>query len=459
MNYSTFPKTVFPKISSLRGVKKTNSGSEPKIDLIKDYLKNNPNKLTKNELIDYFIPKPSNKSGGGEENKIDINQYFKNIKDYLSGQSHSMDNAEVPSFNQQLLDYIKNEPKKTVVLRNKLLALKRERYGPIDDLIEEFEKINLGSEPSKKWKDVKTKSDNVKNYETNDNTKEEEINTNTNLEITRFFETENIKESMYIFMVYIQRFIVRIYYILKFIRSIPVFGNILFVILLTSLYQKCFIFQIVCELLIKSTLTIADITGLTDVFYDVCYKILALFSSVASTYLPGIMNNAFESYFTTNIAQVISEQVATQVTTQVTTEVSTQISEQIAIESFKITQEIMRQQDGIQLLIELAEENTRGSFKQMINNAIANSATGAITNSATSVLVGLVNNAINNIPLAIANGPEYGGKPRRQTRRKIRRNKKAKTKKRKVNKKTKKRKTNKKTKVNRKKSKKRRTKK
>ena len=52
-----------------------------------------------------------------------------------------------------------------------------------------------------------------------------------------------------------------------------------------------------------------------------------------------------------------------------------------------------------------------------------------------------------------------GGKPRRQTRRKIRRNKKTKTKKRKVNKKTKKRKTNKKTKVNRKKSKKRRTKK
>jgi len=52
-----------------------------------------------------------------------------------------------------------------------------------------------------------------------------------------------------------------------------------------------------------------------------------------------------------------------------------------------------------------------------------------------------------------------GGKPRRQTRRKIRRNKKAKTKKRKVNKKTKKRKTNKKTKVNRKKSKRKRTKK
>ena len=48
-----------------------------------------------------------------------------------------------------------------------------------------------------------------------------------------------------------------------------------------------------------------------------------------------------------------------------------------------------------------------------------------------------------------------GGK----TRRKIRRNKKAKTKKRKTNKKTKKRKANKKTKVNRKKSKKRRTKK
>lgn len=53
-----------------------------------------------------------------------------------------------------------------------------------------------------------------------------------------------------------------------------------------------------------------------------------------------------------------------------------------------------------------------------------------------------------------------GGKPRRQTRRKIRRNKKTKkSKKRKVNKKTKKRKTNKKTKVNRKKSKKIRTKK
>lgn len=52
-----------------------------------------------------------------------------------------------------------------------------------------------------------------------------------------------------------------------------------------------------------------------------------------------------------------------------------------------------------------------------------------------------------------------GGKPRRKTRRKIRRNKKANTKKRKVNKKTKKRKTNKKTKINRKKSKKRRTKK
>ena len=52
---------------------------------------------------------------------------------------------------------------------------------------------------------------------------------------------------------------------------------------------------------------------------------------------------------------------------------------------------------------------------------------------------------------------ENGGKPRRQTRRKIRRNKKAKTKKRKANKKTKKRKM--KTKVNRKKSKRRRTKK
>ena len=60
-----------------------------------------------------------------------------------------------------------------------------------------------------------------------------------------------------------------------------------------------------------------------------------------------------------------------------------------------------------------------------------------------------------------------GGKPRSKTRRKsrrktirkIRRNKKAKTKKRKSNKKTKKRKTNKKTNMNRKKSKKRRTKK
>jgi hypothetical protein len=52
-----------------------------------------------------------------------------------------------------------------------------------------------------------------------------------------------------------------------------------------------------------------------------------------------------------------------------------------------------------------------------------------------------------------------GGKPRRKTRRKIRRNKKAKTKKRKSNKKTKKRKANKKTKVNRKKSKKNRNKK
>ena len=52
-----------------------------------------------------------------------------------------------------------------------------------------------------------------------------------------------------------------------------------------------------------------------------------------------------------------------------------------------------------------------------------------------------------------------GGKPRRKTRRKIRRNKKTKTKKRKVNKKTKKRKMKRKTKINRKKSKKRRTKK
>jgi len=75
---------------------------------------------------------------------------------------------------------------------------------------------------------------------------------------------------------------------------------------------------------------------------------------------------------------------------------------------------------------------------------------------------GIINerkNKRNESPNGPVNGPATGGKPHRQTRRKIRRNKKAKTKKRKVNKKTKKRKTNKKRKVNRKKSKKRRTKK
>ena len=89
---------------------------------------------------------------------------------------------------------------------------------------------------------------------------------------------------------------------------------------------------------------------------------------------------------------------------------------------------------------------------QLIDNLVGNLDSNEEINSITS-----------NDVLRITNGHANGGKPRSKTRRKIRRNKKAKTKKRKVNKKTKKRKTNKKTKVNRKKSKrktnKRRTKK
>ena len=439
--------------------KYNDSDSEPKIDLIKYYLENNSTKLTQVQLMKYFFPDSSkaSKSGGGGQDKIDINEYFRNIKNYLSGKHPSLDNAPIPSFDEQLNMMVVTAPSKKNILRKKLLDSKSKREGPIDELIGSFETLGLGEVD--RWEDVKTNYDRVNIDETKE--EEEEININTNLKKKSFFNTGNIKKSVYIFMVYIQRFIYGIYYILSFIRSIPVFGNILVGILLTSLYQKCFIFQIVCDLLIKSTLTIADITGLTNVFYDVCYKILAVFGSVASSYLPGIMNNLMESYFTTSIAQVISEQVSTQVSTQVSNEVATLVSNQIAIQSFQITQEITSQRDSIQLLISLVEENGQTSLTQIINNAIANSATGAITNSATSVIVGLVNEAIRNIPFTIeniANGAN-GGKSRRQTIRKIRRNKKAKTKKRKANKKTKKKKANKKTKVNRKKSKKRRTKK
>lgn len=83
-------------------------------------------------------------------------------------------------------------------------------------------------------------------------------------------------------------------------------------------------------------------------------------------------------------------------------------------------------------------------IKKLIDNLVGNLDSNEETNLHNPNNVQLIKN---------------GGKPRRQTRRKIRRNKKAKTKKRKANKKTKKRKVNKKTKVNRKKSKKRRTKK
>ena len=415
---------------------------------IKDYLEQNTNKLTQNELMNYFIHEPSNKrGGGGERDKNNINDYFQNIKNYLSGENHTLDNAEIPSFDEQLLDYVKNAPKKTVLLKNRLLASKREREGPIDELIDQFEDMDINSKPLVKWNNDKENYDNVEKYETNYN-KEEEIIINTNLKITRFLNTENIKESVYIFMVYIQRFIVGICYILRFIRSIPVFGNIIFGILLTSLYEKCFIFQIVCDLLLKGALSISDITGLTDVFYDVCYKILALSGSVASTYLPGIINNAFESYFATNIAQVISEQVATQVTTEVSKEVSTQI----ATQSFQITQYLMQHDNGIQLLIQLVEKQSNNHLTDIITNAITQTGITALTTTTATTLMNAIKQ---NIPtLAIGNGVASGGKPRRQTRRKIRRNKKAKTKKRKVNKKTKKRKMKRKTNMNRKKSKK-----
>jgi len=315
-----------------------------------------------------------------------------------------------------------------------------------------FKDLSIISDPVEKWNDVKVNNENVSNDE------QIVINNIEEEKLSKEYDANPAKQIVFNFMVYIQRFIAGIYYILSVIRSIPVFGNILVGILLTSLYQKCFIFQIVCDLLIGGALTILDITGLTDVFYDVCYKILTLFGGVASTYLPGIMNNVMESYFATRIAQVISEQVSTQVSAEVTAEVTAQVTNQIAIQSFQISQELIKQGNYIQLLIEHVKENgnVQTSLTQIINNAIASSATSVITNSATSLIGNIVNNAIKNIP-KIANG----GKIRRKTRRKNHRNKKAKTKKRKVNKKTtkKKMKAKKKTKMNRKKSKRRRNKK
>jgi hypothetical protein len=125
------------------------------------------------------------------------------------------------------------------------------------------------------------------------------------------------------------------------------------------------------------------------------------------------------------------------------------------------TEENKQIEEIINILNKLFEKsNLDISDKEMITEDILNQLDELIeTPNLKEAVKNAVENAVENLPQEGTLVIKNGGKPRRKTRRKIRRNKKTKTKKRKPNKKTKKRKMKRKTKVNRKKSKKRRNKK